>query len=82
MTMKHNQEIKKLLEQILAEAKEIEAQMNTYKQSANFSEVIETLSSIYQELTLVNRQILFLPSGTAQYGDIDEAYLQSFHGTE
>jgi len=80
--MKYNQEIKKLIEQIVAEGKEIEAKMNTYKQSANFSEVIEILSSVYQEMRLLNRQIPPLPSATAQYGEIDEAYLQSFHGTE
>jgi hypothetical protein len=56
--------------------------MNYYKQSSNSTEVLETLSFVYNEMSFLNRQLPPLPSEKSPSFEVDEAYLQTFQGTE
>ncbi|HEY9692988.1 MAG TPA: hypothetical protein V6D15_12320 [Oculatellaceae cyanobacterium] len=80
--MTYHQEIQQLITKIGAESQAIEAKMNYYKQSCNFTEVIETLLFVYSVMELLNRQLPPLPSGKSPSFEVDEAYLQTFQGTE
>lgn len=80
--MKYHQEIQQFITKIGAESQAIEAKMNYYKQSGNSTEVLETLSFVYNEMSLLNRQLPPLPSEKSPSFEVDEAYLQTFQGTE